>query len=479
MTTTYTLDDIKRELEHDDRVQVAGVDVDGILRGKIMAKDKFLSAAKDGFGYCSVVFGWDAHDATYGRELAISNLQNGYRDLIARIDLDSYRRTPTDPNLPFFLVTFLDPETKEELYACPRAVLRKAVKGLEEIGLEAMAGAEYEYFQFKETPQSLHSKDFHNLTPLTEGMHGYSLLRPAANSDYFHAIYDNCARFGIPLEGHHTETGPGVYESALAYQPVLRMADNAVLFKHTAKLTGLQYGITPTFMAKPYGDQPGCSGHVHISLRDLKTGRNIFAVADEDQAEGRKDAAFPDTKRLSKEGEWFLAGILEGLPDIMPCLVPTVNGYKRLVESYWAPTSVSYAFENRVASVRIIAPPVADKAATRLEVRVPGADMNPYFTFASLLSLGLQGIKNRTPLTRPPISTANLPSGGGGELPKLERLPKTLRDAAERFMAEGSKAREVLGDRFVDHFGATRQHEWDLFAQAVTDWELKRYVELA
>ncbi|GAA5861205.1 hypothetical protein JCM8547_008518 [Rhodosporidiobolus lusitaniae] len=483
MAQQYTLNDIIKLIEQDDRVMVAGIDVDGVCRGKIMSKDKFLSAAKDGFGYCSVVFGWDIHDRTYSKELSISNLQNGYRDLISRIDLNTYRRTPTDPDLPFFLVTFEDPETGEGLHACPRALLKKVVDDLASEGYEAYAGAEYEYFQYRETPDSLYAKDFRNLEPLTKGMHGYSLLRPAVNSEYFHALYDNCKRAGIPIEGHHTETGPGVFESALAYQPVSRMADNATLFKWTAKLTGLQHGITPTFLAKPYSDQPGCSGHVHISLRD-KEGRNVFAVKEEESKEGRKDAKWEDTKRISREAEWFLAGILAGLPDIMPLLVPTINGYKRLVESYWAPTSVSYAYENRCASVRIIAPPLAGAEATRLEVRVPGADMHPHYTFASLLSLGLSGIRNQTPLTLAPLSTSHLSSNpssskNNDEMPKLERLPKTLRLATERFMKEGSKAREVLGDRFVEHFGATRHNECDLYDQAVTDWELKRYLELA
>jgi len=179
--------------------------------------------------------------------------------------------------------------------------------------------------------------------------------------------------YSVLRTGHHTETGPGVFESALAYQPVLRMADNAQLFKYVAKTTGLAHGILPTFMAKPYADQPGCSGHVHISLRD-STGRNVFAVSDEEVKNGREDAKFEDTKRISQEAEWFLAGVLEGLPDIMPCLVPTINGfvflvsqftyrqrrsdlgfesanrYKRLVESFWAPTSVS---RNSVPSSRI------------------------------------------------------------------------------------------------------------------------------
>ncbi|GAA6059842.1 hypothetical protein JCM10212_003754 [Sporobolomyces blumeae] len=481
MSQSYTVDQIKEFLKDDDRVQLAGVDVDGILRGKFMQKEKFLSSLKDGFGFCSVVFGWDTHDSAYSPELKISNLSNGYRDLVAHISLDSYRRTPATadvPSFPFFLVTFFDPESGKGLHACPRATLNQVTEQLAEEGLSAYAGAEYEFFQFRETPASIYQKDFHNLEPLTKGAHGYSLLRPHVNHKYFHDLWDNCKAFGIPIEGHHTETGPGVFESALAYQPVMRMADNAVLFKWIAKTTGLQYGIMPTFMAKPYADQPGCSGHCHISLRD-REGNNVFAVKDDEVKEGRKDAKFEDTKRISKEAEWFLAGVLDGLPDIMPCLVPTINGYKRLVESFWAPTSVSYAYENRVASVRIISPPMADPRATRLEVRVPGADMNPYMVFSAVLALGLRGIKNKIELTRPPISTRGLKDGSASSEIKLERLPKNLLAATERFMAPGSLAREVLGNEFVEHYGATRLNEWNVFSQAVTDWELKRYLELA
>ncbi|KAK4051803.1 hypothetical protein OIV83_002508 [Microbotryomycetes sp. JL201] len=250
------------------------------------------------------------------------------------------------------------------------------------------------------------------------------------------------------------------------------MADNATLFKWIAKTTGYKYGVMPTFMAKPYANQPGCSGHVHISLRD-KSGKNIFAVEQSDLDKGRSDASYEDTKRISKTAEHFLAGVLKGLPDIMPCLLPNVNGYKRLVESYWAPVNVSYAYESRVASVRIISPPLADPAATRLEVRVPGADMNPYLTFSAVLACGLYGIKNASPLTLEPLRTTN------GKKPDLERLPKTLQEATAKMAAPNSMARQVLGDEFVDHFAGTREHEWNLFAAAVTDWEMSRYLELA
>ncbi len=137
-----TVDRLPELLKDDIAVKVAGIDVDGILRGKLMAKKKFLSIAKEGFGFCSVVFGWDMHDKTYFRELGISNKENGYRDLIAVPDLSSFRRIPWENNVPFFLVNFYDPDTKNSLSACPRSLLKRAVDKLKENGYGAMAGGQ-------------------------------------------------------------------------------------------------------------------------------------------------------------------------------------------------------------------------------------------------------------------------------------------------------------------------------------------------
>jgi glutamine synthetase len=135
-----TLENISRLLELDNKVKLAGIDVDGILRGKLVSKKKFLSIAKDGFGFCSVIFGWDMHDRTYFKELTISNKENGYRDLIAVPDLSSYRRIPWENDVPFFLVSFFDPDTRAPVSACPRGLLRAAVAKLENAGYKAMAG---------------------------------------------------------------------------------------------------------------------------------------------------------------------------------------------------------------------------------------------------------------------------------------------------------------------------------------------------
>lgn len=473
-----SIDDLKQLLWNDVKVKVAGIDVDGVLRGKFMSKDKFLgAAASEGFGFCSVIFGWDMHDSVYTRELAISNKENGYRDLIASIDLSTFRRIPWENNVPFFLVSFFDPKTSAPICADPRGVLRKAVDSATSHGMECISGVEFEYFNFKETPESAARKCFTQLQPLTPGMHGYSLLRTQLNQEYFHALFDESLKFGIDIEGHHTETGPGVLETALAYTSAMRIADNAILYKFLAKSIGLKHGVLPSFMAKPWGNLPGCSGHIHVSLKDGE-GRNAFSLSDVDRDRGRANAAFEDTRYLSQIGEHFLAGVLDGLPDVMPMLVPTINGYKRLVggEAFWAPNAVTYGYDSRAASIRIISPPSVPPSATRLEVRVPGADMNPYFALSAIFQLGMRGIVKQLRLTTPPISTYQ---SNPARKEEVILLPCSLEDATNAMMKPDSIAREVFGDDFVDHFGATREHEVRLWNAAVTNWEVERYLELA
>lgn len=134
-----TVDDLPDLLKNDTKVKLSGVDVDGMLRGKLVSKKKFLSVAKEGFGFCSVIFGWDMHDRLYDQELKISNKQNGYRDLIAVPDLNSFRRIPWEDNIPFFLVSFFDDDSKP-VCADPRGLLKTTVEKLEKQGYNAMAG---------------------------------------------------------------------------------------------------------------------------------------------------------------------------------------------------------------------------------------------------------------------------------------------------------------------------------------------------
>ncbi|KAI9809088.1 MAG: hypothetical protein M1825_002377 [Sarcosagium campestre] len=478
-----TVESLTKILENDTKVKLAGVDVDGILRGKLVSKKKFLSIAETGFGFCSVIFGWDMHDQTYIKELKVSNAANGYHDIIAVPDLDSFRRIPWEDNVPFFLVSFFDPDSREPICACPRGLLKTALSKIQASGKGALAGAEYEFYQFL-APQSsgpisernssstavfLRDNPVNTLPPLTEGMFGYSLTRPVHNQQYYYGIYDTCAKFGCGIESWHTESGPGVFEAALEFGPILEMGDKASLFKYVTKSLGSKFGITPCFMAKPREGLPGNSGHMHVSIVD-EAGKNLFYREEKDE-----DAAWSDIASLSDLGRHFLAGLIDGLPDIMPLLAPTVNSYKRLVENFWAPVTVSWGLEHRAASIRLIAPPTASPKATRFEVRVPGADTNPYYVLAAILALGWRGVEKKMEIPIPPLSKGE---EVGGSADKGVRLAKSLKEANDRFLRKESVARQVFGDDFVDHIGGTREHEIRLWDEAVTDWEVKRYIEM-
>ncbi len=257
----------------------------------------------------------------------------------------------------------------------------------------------------------------------------------------------------MPIEGLHTETGPGVYEVAILFSEALEAADRAVLFKTGAKEIGARFGIMPSFMAKWNQHLPGCSGHIHQSLSDGS--KNLFH-----DGAGRHG--------ISKLFESYLAGQVQGLMEFAPMFWPTVNSYKRLVDGFWAPVKPTWGIDNRTASFRVI--PGSPKS-TRLETRCPGADMNPYLAAAAVLAAGLDGVEKKLALTAPPIHGTN----EGAE--NIPRAPRSLIETTRIFRAS-ERARDWFGDDFVDHFAATREWEWRQWQDAVTDWEMKRYFEI-
>jgi glutamine synthetase len=268
---------------------------------------------------------------------------------------------------------------------------------------------------------------------------------------------DEMPLFGVPIEGLHTETGPGVYEVAIAFGEALEQADRAILFKTGAKEIGARFGVMPSFMAKWHQKLPGCSGHIHQSLSDdNKAGKNNLFF----------DAKSP--RKMSKLFESYLAGQVACLMQMAPMFWPTINSYKRLVDGFWAPVKPTWGMDNRTASFRVIA---GSPKATRLETRCPGADVNPYLAMAAVIAAGLDGVEKGLKLTTPPITGTN---GGADDIP---RAPRTLIETTRVFQ-QSDIARDWFGDDFVDHFAATREWEWRQWLDGVTDWELKRYFEV-
>ena len=445
--------DHQQPSETGSKVKVAICDIDGILRGKFLHRDKFLSATKSGFGFCNVVFGWDCGDVCYDNT-QYTGWHAGYPDAQARVDTRTHRRIPWEADTDFFLCDFEDADGAP-LPVCPRQTLKNVIARLAAAGYEAEAGFEFEWFNFNETPQSLTDKDHRNPAPLTPGMFGYSILRTGLNHPYFHALMDQLEAFRVPLEGLHTETGPGTFEAAIMHSGALEAADRAILFKTGVKQIAYAHGCLASFMARWNPALPGCGGHIHQSLRHVGQSENLF----------HQDGAPHGMSPLFRH---YLAGQMHCLPELLPFFAPTVNSYKRLVPGFWAPTSVAWGVDNRTVAFRVIA---GKPEAARLEGRVGGADINPYLALAASLASGLYGIQNKLELTDAPMR------GSAYGHDEARPLPSTLLGATQA-LNESTLARELLGAEFVEHFVRTRLWEWRQYSQAVTDWELKRYFEI-
>lgn len=433
-----------------NRAKIGGFDVDGVLRGKYVSIDKLKSALGSGFGFCDVIFGWDIADVLYDNA-QVTGWHTGYPDVHAVLDPSTLRDIPWEPNTVALLADFRDAEGGPHP-ACPRSLLRTVIAKGERLGYSAKFSGEFEFFLFKETPTSLHEKRFAGLTPLSPGMFGYSWVREGQNKALMAAILDGMRAFDIEIEGLHTETGPGVYEVAIRYDDALRAADKAALFKVALKQIAYEHGLSVTFMAKWNADLPGSSGHLHQSL--WMDERNVF-----------ENAASPDD--LPPALRHYIGGQVALMPELTAIYSPTVNSYKRYVPGVWAPLTASWGVENRTAAIRVIG---LGTSAARVEYRQTAADINPYTAMAACLAAGLYGIENGI---EPPVAARGDASASDGS--RLG-LPRTLAEATRMF-GGSPRVREILGDRFVDHYARTRDWEVRQYERAVTDWELKRYFE--
>lgn len=438
----------------DDRnirdIKVGLFDIDGVMRGKYMSREKFLSALDTGFGFCDVVMGWDIKDQLYDNA-SYTGWHSGYPDTQARIIADSCREIPFEPETLFFLAEFSGPTEK----ICPRATLKRVLEKAKEKGIDVFSGFEYEFFVCNETPHSIREKGFQNLQPLAPAEFGYSVIRNSVETETYHTLLDLCHAMDFKLEGLHEETGPGALEAALTYDRSLASADKAALFKTFSKVALQRIGKMACFMAKWSQDLPGQSGHIHLSLRDFD-GNALFY-----------DANKPN--KMSATMSHFVAGVQQQLPELLAMVAPTINSYRRLIPGFWAPTDASVGIDNRTCAIRII--PGSEKSQ-RLEFRIAAADANPYIILSSVIAAGLWGIENQ--LQPEALVTGNAYEQ---EFPDHLKLPSTLWDAAQRLKAS-EMARQYFGDEFVDHYAASREWEEREFRKHISQWEMERYFEI-
>ena len=437
----------ERELEY---VKVAVTDTDGVLRGKYMQRDKFLSALEGGFGFCDVVLGWDSNDQLYDN-VSLTGWHTGYGDASVRIIPESCRELPLEDNSLLFLGEFVSPADE----VCPRSLLRRVLEQGRQMGFSATAACEFEFFVFEETPDSVREKNYRDLKNISPGFFGYSMLRNSVFSEFYEDLLELGLKMDFPLEGLHTETGPGVLEAAICHSDALAAADRAALFKTYTKILAQRQNWMATFMAKWSPDWPGQSGHIHISLTD-SNGESVFHDVSKEQ-------------NMSEKMRHFIGGQQALMPEILCMISPTVNSFSRLIPGFWAPTSASWGVENRTCALRAI---LGKPAAQRVEYRIAAADINPYIAVAAAIGSGLWGIENQIEPGKPVVGNAY-----DVTFPKKYQLPATLSEAAGRLRAS-KPARSIFGEPFVEHYASTREWEEREFRKHITDWEMARYFEI-
>ena len=324
----------ERKLDH---VKVGVFDNDGVMRGKYMGRDKFFSALDKGFGFCDVVLGWDSNDQLYDN-VKYTGWHTAYPDAPVRVLPDTCRAVPFEGDMVMFLGEFAE-RRRGGLPA--RDAAARAEEGRTTWATRPSPPPSSNSSCSRKRRRVVREKGFRDLTTMTPGYFGYSVLRSSVHAEFYHQLLKLCTDMRIPIEGLHTETGPGVLEAAIQYCEALEAADRGALFKTFTKILAQRNGMMATFMAKWSKDWPGQSGHVHTSLKRKSDGKAAF-----------HDAAKPHN--MSDEMRWYVGGQQKLMPELLAMVACTVNSYSRLIPGFWAPTSATWGVENRTTALRVI-----------------------------------------------------------------------------------------------------------------------------
>jgi glutamine synthetase len=275
---------------------------------------------------------------------------------------------------------------------------------------------------------------------------------------------------GITVERQHHEVGSAQNEITFKYSNPQTTADNIVRYKFAAKaVANRKYGWIATFMPKPWFGKAGNGMHMHISLFDSKTGKNLFY--------NPKGYAY-----LSQTAQYFIGGILEHARALCAMLAPTVNSYKRLVPGYEAPVYVAWSKRNRSALIRVPAFPPNSESEARIEFRCPDPLCNPYLAYAVIIEAGLDGIKKKIS-PKEPIDTNiyHLSEAKRKEL-DIAVLPSSLKEALEEWKSDEICIR-TLGKENAAKYLDLKMQEWVEYEShlpknknQVTAWELQKYL---
>lgn len=423
-----------------DEIECVTSDLNGVPRGKVMTAEGFLEGRR----------------LQMARGVLLQCIMGGYPAAKYYGSDDSDLALVADPAQIHRLPWSDEPRALAicdavELDGAPsqlssRGQLKAVIARYAEHGLAPVVATELEFFVF--APNSDPQQPFQ--PPLgKDGRRemGHSAFSVSSNNGlrpFFSEVYRCMAALGLPRDTFMHEMGVSQFEINLLHGDPLLLADQTFLFKHLLKEVALRHGLTVVCMAKPLAHTPGSSMHIHQSLVDIASGRNVFS-----DEQGRATDTF----------HHFIGGLQACLADFTALFAPNVNSYQRLCHPYASPNNACWSHDNRAAGLRI---PASSPVARRVENRLPGADANPYLAIAASLAAGLHGIEQQIAPT-PAIQ-------GEFEVPEHLRLPCTLHAALQR-LKHSALAHELFGNEFIEGYIATKTLELGDFLDEITPWE--------
>ncbi len=418
-------------------------DVNGIARGKILPADKFLRSIREDTLrlpesiYVQTVTGEDPE------EQVVDPID---RDVRLRPDPDSIRLVPWYEEPTAIVIADAVHHDGSPVRIASRYVLERVLALFRERGWQPIAAPELEFYLTKintDPDYPLEPPVGRSRRPET-GRQSFGIDAVNEFDPVFEDLYDWCEIQHIDIDTLTHEAGAAQMEINFNHGDPLALADQAFLFKRALRHAALKHGMYATFMAKPIETEPGSAMHVHTSLYDAASGRNLFA------GQGGE--------RFSRLFYHFVGGLQKYLPAAMLLFGPNVNSYRRLRRYSTAPINVHWGIENRTVGLRV---PASTPESTRIENRVAGADANPYLAIAATLACGWLGIEQELEPTDPVKGSAYR---------LAQTLPQQMPEAMRKLSTSGP-LKEVLGEDFVEVLLAVKQTEHDAYQRVISSWE--------
>lgn len=427
---------------HITEVECLVPDISGVARGKILPTSKFLKSQTDS----SLRLPESIFSQTVTGEFIDSEVTDPTEpDVILRPDPDTLSLVPWYEDPTAQVINDCVYRDGRPVPMAPRQVLRRVIDLYAAKGWKAIVAPELEFYLCAKNVDP----DYPLQPPVGRsgraetGSQSYGIDAVNEFDPIFEDVYQYCEAQELDVDTLIHEAGRAQCEINFNHADPMSMADQAFMFKRTVRQAAMRHGVYATFMAKPYSEEPGSAMHIHQSVVDIKTGRNLFS-----------DAESNDTPLFRSH----IAGLQKYLPAAMPLIAPNVNSYRRLTRFMSAPINLHWARENRTAGLRV---PESGPEARRVENRVPGADANPYLVIAASLACGYLGMINELEPTDP-IS--------GSAYSRKFALPRYLPDALNKLKG-ASELGEVLGEDFVTLLMEVKQAEHDAYQQVISAWE--------